>query len=72
MAISMIKMLQSLSIKVPEQVSVLGFDNINESKVITPELTTVHVKNVILLNKHLPSCPNKLKQIRILKPDKSK
>ncbi|EAD2576018.1 LacI family transcriptional regulator [Listeria monocytogenes] len=44
MAISMIKMLQSLSIKVPEQVSVLGFDNINESKVITPELTTVHVK----------------------------
>ncbi|WP_099224538.1 LacI family DNA-binding transcriptional regulator [Listeria costaricensis] len=44
MAISMIKMLQSLSIKVPEQVSILGFDNINESKVITPELTTVHVK----------------------------
>ncbi|WP_239257072.1 LacI family DNA-binding transcriptional regulator [Listeria ilorinensis] len=44
MAISMIKMLQSLSIKVPEQISVLGFDNINESKVITPELTTVHVK----------------------------
>ncbi|AHI55530.1 LacI family DNA-binding transcriptional regulator [Listeria ivanovii] len=44
MAISMIKMLQSQSIKVPEQISVLGFDNINESKVITPELTTVHVK----------------------------
>lgn len=44
MAISVIKSLHELNIKVPEEVSVIGFDNIFESQVITPELTTVNVK----------------------------
>jgi len=44
MAISVIKSLTELGIKVPEDVSVIGFDNIFESQVITPELTTIHVK----------------------------
>ncbi|WP_077622544.1 LacI family DNA-binding transcriptional regulator [Sediminibacillus massiliensis] len=44
MAISVMKTLNELDIKVPDQVSVVGFDNIFESKVLTPELTTVNVK----------------------------
>lgn len=43
-AISVIKSLLELGIRVPEQVSVIGFDNIQESTIITPELTTVHVE----------------------------
>lgn len=44
MAISVIKSLTELGVKVPDEVSVIGFDNIFESQVITPELTTIHVK----------------------------
>jgi DNA-binding LacI/PurR family transcriptional regulator len=44
MAISVIKSLTELGIKVPTDISVIGFDDIFESQVITPELTTVHVK----------------------------
>jgi DNA-binding LacI/PurR family transcriptional regulator len=44
MAISVIKSLTELGVKVPEDISIIGFDNIFESQVITPELTTIHVK----------------------------
>jgi DNA-binding LacI/PurR family transcriptional regulator len=44
MAISVIKSLTELGIKVPGQISIIGFDNIFESRVVTPELTTIHVK----------------------------
>lgn len=44
MAISVIKSLTELGIRVPEDISVIGYDNIFESQVITPELTTIHVK----------------------------
>lgn len=44
MAISVIKSLHELGIRVPEDISVIGFDNIFESQVVTPELTTVNVK----------------------------
>lgn len=44
MAISVIKSLNELGINVPKDISVIGFDNIFESQVITPELTTIHVK----------------------------
>lgn len=43
-AISVIKSLTELGIRVPHDVSIIGFDNIFESQVITPELTTIHVK----------------------------
>jgi LacI family transcriptional regulator len=43
-AISVIKSLTELGIRVPHDVSVIGFDNIQESTIITPELTTVHVE----------------------------
>ncbi|MGG0741386.1 LacI family DNA-binding transcriptional regulator [Niallia taxi] len=48
MAISTIKTLHELGIKVPEQVSVLGFDNIYEANIISPELTTVQVRKDVL------------------------
>ncbi len=41
LAISLIKSLHSLDKKVPEQVSVVGFDNIPEGKIFIPELTTI-------------------------------
>lgn len=44
MAISVIKSLTELGIKVPEAISVIGFDNIFESQIISPELTTIHVE----------------------------
>jgi len=44
MAISVIKSLYEIGIHVPNDVSIIGFDNIFESQVITPELTTINVK----------------------------
>ena len=35
--------MNELGIRVPQDTSVIGFDNINESLVVTPELTTIHV-----------------------------
>lgn len=43
-AISAIKALGELGFSIPEDVSVIGFDNINESQIVAPELTTVHVE----------------------------
>ncbi len=43
-AISTMKALAELGFSIPEDVSVVGFDNINESLILTPELTTVHVE----------------------------
>ncbi len=43
-AISAMKTLTELGYRVPEDISVIGFDNINESVIVTPELTTIHVE----------------------------
>lgn len=43
-AISALKTLTELGVRVPEQVSVVGFDNITESQIVSPELTTIHVE----------------------------
>ncbi|WP_028609925.1 LacI family DNA-binding transcriptional regulator [Paenibacillus harenae] len=43
-AISAMKTLAELGIRVPEDVSVVGFDNITEAVIISPELTTIHVE----------------------------
>ncbi|QJD85036.1 LacI family DNA-binding transcriptional regulator [Cohnella herbarum] len=43
-AISAIKSLNELGYRVPEDVSVVGFDNITEAQIVSPELTTVHVE----------------------------
>jgi DNA-binding LacI/PurR family transcriptional regulator len=43
-AVSVIKSLNELGLRVPQDISIVGFDNIQESTIITPELTTVHVE----------------------------
>lgn len=43
-AISAVKTLGELGYRVPEDVSVVGFDNITEAMIVSPELTTVHVE----------------------------
>lgn len=43
-AISAMKTLTELGVRIPEEVSVVGFDNISESRIIAPELTTIHVE----------------------------
>lgn len=42
-AITLINALKSMNISVPDDISVVGFDNIESSKNITPELTTMHI-----------------------------
>ncbi|HBC89099.1 MAG TPA: hypothetical protein DCZ94_19340 [Lentisphaeria bacterium] len=41
-AISVIEVLREMKIKVPEEMSVVGFDNIDMAQFMTPSLTTVH------------------------------
>lgn len=48
MAISAIKTFQELGIKVPEDVAIMGFDNILEAEIISPELTTIQVKKDVM------------------------
>lgn len=43
LAIGVIKAATSLGMLVPESLSVIGFDDIPEAKVVAPELTTIHV-----------------------------
>ncbi|MBB6732320.1 LacI family DNA-binding transcriptional regulator [Cohnella zeiphila] len=43
-AISAIKTLTEMGYRIPEDVSVVGFDNISEASIVTPELTTVHTE----------------------------
>jgi DNA-binding LacI/PurR family transcriptional regulator len=47
-AISVMKTLAELGVRVPHDVSVIGFDNIQESMIVTPELTTVHVEKAAI------------------------
>lgn len=42
-AIRLIKAAQQKNIKIPKQLAIVGFDDIYESSLISPELTTVHV-----------------------------
>lgn len=44
MAISALKTLTEWGYRIPEDISIVGFDNITESMVVSPELTTVHVE----------------------------
>ena len=42
-AISLIKSLQDIVMRIPEDISIIGFDNITEGKVIDPALTTIEI-----------------------------
>ncbi|WNQ14294.1 LacI family DNA-binding transcriptional regulator [Paenibacillus aurantius] len=46
MAISAMKTLYEAGLRVPDDISVVGFDNIQEAMIVTPELTTVHVEKL--------------------------
>lgn len=43
-AISAMKTLSEMGVLVPSEVSIVGFDNITEAMIVSPELTTVHVE----------------------------
>lgn len=43
MALRLLKELTRQGIKVPENVAIIGFDDISEDTMVTPELTTIHV-----------------------------
>lgn len=43
MALRFIKELRKYKVKVPEEVAIIGFDDISEDTMIMPELTTIHV-----------------------------
>lgn len=42
-AISLIGLLNESNIRVPEDISIIGFDNLKVSELVTPALTTIHV-----------------------------
>lgn len=42
-AISLIKSLQDIVMRIPEDISIIGFNNISESSIIRPEVTTIDV-----------------------------
>jgi LacI family transcriptional regulator len=42
-ALSLVKTLNQNGIRIPEDISIIGFDDIKESQVVQPELTTIHV-----------------------------
>lgn len=69
MAISVIKSLTELGLRVPHDISVIGFDNIIESQVITPELTTIHVKKERIA---LLAVEKLLREVDETEPDKLK
>jgi DNA-binding LacI/PurR family transcriptional regulator len=43
-AISVMKSFHELGIKVPEDISIIGYDDLREATVVTPELTTIRVE----------------------------
>lgn len=47
-AIGVVNALQDMGLRVPDQVSVIGFDNIDLAKEVKPALTTLHVDKVLM------------------------
>ena len=47
-AIYMCKVLEGLGYHVPQQISVVGFDDIELGKMVTPRITTVHVNKELM------------------------
>lgn len=53
MAISLIQALKSHNINVPQDISIIGFDDLEVSKMITPNLTTIQVNYIDLAKQGL-------------------
>jgi len=47
-AVGLMKKLKSLKVKIPDDISILGFDNIELTKIVDPTLSTVHQKKKLL------------------------
>lgn len=62
LAVGAIKRLKSLGLKVPEDISITGFDDIEVASVIDPELTTVHVPHRAMGTKAAESLQKMIEQ----------
>lgn len=47
-AITVINALNAMNLWIPENISIVGFDNIESSKTVSPELTTMHISKEIM------------------------
>lgn len=65
-AITVINALKLMNISVPEDISIVGFDNIESSKNITPELTTMHICKEIMGHRAVRSLLAKLNNLNEL------
>lgn len=59
-AIRLIKLAKENNIKIPEELAIMGFDDIYESSIISPELTTIHVPVSQMANQALFQLKRKL------------
>lgn len=60
-AIVIIKVLTGMGIQVPDEISIVGFDDIETSKSITPELTTMRVRKELMGRRAVSKLIEKLK-----------
>ncbi len=73
-AITVINALKSMNLSVPDDISMVGFDNIESSKNITPELTTMHISKEAMGQRAVRSLlektdnPNSLSEKILLPP----
>lgn len=58
-AISILKSLKMLGYKIPNDVSIVGFDNISETGIVSPELTTMNVRKDLIARNSLRILANK-------------
>ncbi len=59
-AIIMVKILSNMGIAIPDEVSIMGFDDIETSRNITPELTTMRVQKEIMGRRAVAKLLNKI------------
>ncbi|MCQ1061164.1 LacI family transcriptional regulator [Photobacterium sp. ZSDE20] len=59
-AISLIQSLKNHGTRIPEDISVIGFDDLEISKMITPNLTTIHVNYIDLAKQGLAMLIHKI------------
>lgn len=60
MAISLIQSLKSHGVRIPEDISVIGFDDLEVSKIITPNLTTIQINYIDLAKQGLAMLIHKI------------
>lgn len=60
MALRLLKELNRQKVKIPEEVAIMGFDDIFEDTMVTPELTTMHVPIVQIVTQAINQIQNKV------------